>query len=375
MVNETFSGLAAWLALNRLGSSFFRSLRDAGQSPQALFAADAAALQALGFSAVACRRFDALREPGGTLRQQLAQDLDWLARQDAVQAISWDMPAYPPLLRQIPDPPPVLFVRGDAACLQRPQLALVGSRQATRAGLEDAFRFAQELAAHGLGVTSGLARGIDAAAHRGALAAGGITLAVMATGPDRTYPAGHAALAQAIVDGGGALLTEFPPGTEPRGGHFPRRNRLISGLSMGVLVVEAALPSGTLVTARLALEQGREVFAIPGSIHQPQSRGCHRLIRDGAALVETVGDILAELGGFRPQAAAAVPATASPVLEAPLQRLLACIGYHPTPVDVIVARSGCDPGTVLAQLTELELCGLVAPEAGGFSRIPQPAAG
>jgi DNA processing protein len=315
-----------------------------------------------------------MQAQGTPIRDALQRDLEWVqAHASNTRIVHWDSEDYPALLREITDPPPVLFVQGDAHVLQHPQIALVGSRQATHAGLEDAFRFARELAEHGICVSSGLARGIDAAAHRGALAGKGFTLGVMATGPDTVYPSSHAELASAICDQGGALVTEFPPGTAPHAAYFPRRNRIISGLSMGVLVVQATLKSGTLITARLAMEQGREVFAIPGSIHQPQSRGCHRLIRDGAALVETVDDILAELGGFQSLAVTQRPdgVAMPPGVTPELQAIMECIEFHPTPIDTIVARSQLDSAQVLSRLTELEIEGRIVSAAGGFARLPR----
>jgi DNA processing protein len=204
---------------------------------------------------------------------------------------------YPPLLREIPQAPPVLFVHGDPDCLRVPQLAMVGTRNPTPSGRETARQFAAHLAGAGMIITSGLALGIDAAAHQGALAGGGRTIAVMGTSLDRVYPAKHRDLARAIAERG-ALVSELPTGTPALAENFPRRNRLISGLALGVLVVEAALQSGSLITARLALDQGREVFAIPGSIHNPLAKGCHALIRQGAKLVETANDIVEELGAL-----------------------------------------------------------------------------
>jgi DNA processing protein len=284
-----------------------------------------------------------------------------------------DDPRYPDLLRQIPDPPPVLYVRGDPAALGNLQLAIVGSRNPTRGGLENARAFAAHLAGAGLTITSGLALGIDAAAHEGALAAGGTTIAVTGTGLDRVYPARHRELAHRIA-GQGALVSEFPPGTPPRPAHFPQRNRIISGLSLGTLVVEAARRSGSLVTARHALEQGREVFAIPGSIHNPLARGCHALIRQGAKLVETADDILEELGALAVAVTADATAPDAPAgageLDPEYRRLLDALGHDPLPIDELVARSGLTAESVSSMLLILELQGYVAPEAGGrYARI------
>jgi DNA processing protein len=221
-------------------------------------------------------------------------ELAWLS-ETGHHLVTWADTDYPPLLREIPAPPVVLYVIGDRQSLSHPQFAIVGSRNPTPMGRENAHAFAKTLAGAGLTITSGLALGIDGAAHRGALDAGGKTIAVVGTGLDRVYPARHRDLAHAVVQQG-ALVSEFPLGTPPKSENFPVRNRIISGLSLGTLVVEAAVQSGSLITARLATEQGREVFAIPGSIHSPQARGCHALIRQGAKLVETAQDILEELG-------------------------------------------------------------------------------
>ncbi len=295
-------------------------------------------------------------------------ELEWLARGQQ-HLVTWADADYPPLLRQIPDPPLALYVIGDRVALSRPQLAIVGSRNPTPAGRENARAFARHLAGAGLAITSGLALGIDGAAHRGALeASGGATLAVVATGLDRVYPARHKELAHEIA-GRGALVSEFPLGTPPLPENFPIRNRLISGLALGVLVVEAAVGSGSLITARLATDQGREVFAIPGSIHSPLARGCHALIRQGAKLVETAQDVLEELGALARVVAdsgAAPLSQALPAeLPAPMAQLLACLGYDPASIDQLVERSGLTTEAVSSMLLQLELQGLVEAGAGG----------
>lgn len=297
----------------------------------------------------------------------LAPTLAWLA-QPAHHLISWTDADYPPLLRQIPDPPLALYVTGDRALLSHPQLAIVGSRNPTPAGRENAQAFARHLAGAGLAITSGLALGIDGAAHRGALAAeGGATVAVVATGLDRVYPARHKELAHGIA-ARGALVSEFPLGTPPLAENFPIRNRLISGLALGVLVVEAAVGSGSLITARLATDQGREVFAIPGSIHSPLSRGCHALIRQGAKLVETANDVLEELGALARVVAEARPLPAD--LPAAQRQLLEHLGHDPAGVDQLVERSGLTAEAVSSMLLQLELQGLVEAGAGGkYQRI------
>ncbi|BCO32280.1 DNA processing protein DprA [Thiohalobacter sp. COW1] len=311
----------------------------------------------------------ALRRPD---RSGVERDLTWRESDPGNHIITRADAAYPQLLAAIPDPPPLLYVHGDPARLNDPQLALVGSRNPTRPGRDNAFEFARYLAAAGLTLTSGLALGVDAAGHQGALKADGYTLAVMGTGLDRVYPARHRDLAHAIVAAGGALVSELPVGSPPRAEHFPRRNRIISGLSLGVLVVEAALRSGSLITARAALEQGREVFAIPGSIHNPLARGCHALIRQGAKLVETGGDVLEELHALasialsQPDPPAPATAAAGAVRPSPEQRkLLEQMGYEPVTVDQLVTASGLTPEAVSSMLLILELEGRVASQAGG----------
>lgn len=303
---------------------------------------------------------------------------NWLDRPDAHLLTPADA-RYPALLREIASPPPQLFVRGNVAVLSLPQLAIVGSRNATPAGAETAYSFASHLAARGFCITSGLAEGIDAAAHRGALAARGRTLAVCGTGPDIVYPRQHEGLADEIVAAGGAIVSEFAPGTPVFRSNFPRRNRLISGLSVGTLVVEASVRSGALITARHAMEQGREVFAIPGSIHNPVARGCHQLIRNGAKLVETAADIVEELSGLLaslqlPDA----PARGGIAVEAPdsvaetnteYAELLAAMGWDPVDADSLVARSGLTIGEVSSMLLMLELQGSVrALSSGRYQR-------
>jgi len=309
------------------------------------------------------------RDPAG-----IERDLRWLDAPGR-HLLTADDPRYPPQLAAIPDRPPALFVLGDPAALSRPQLAIVGSRSATAAGRETALEFAARLAAAGLVITSGLAIGIDAAAHRGALHARGITIAVCGTGLDRVYPCEHAALAVEIA-ANGALVSEFPTGTRPLAHNFPRRNRLLSGLARGVLVIEAAARSGSLITARLAGEQGRDVMAMPGSIHNALARGCHRLIKDGAALVETVEDVLETLG---------LPVLATPAnsgadrhdpvenpggrLDSGAEILLNALGFGPTDLDRLVERTGLAAQAVISKLQLLELEGRVESLAGGrYSR-------
>lgn len=266
---------------------------------------------------------------------------------------------YPSQLRQLRDPPLVLYVIGDPEVLHWPQLAVVGSRNPSPDGLRHADQFARFIGNAGLTITSGLAQGIDAAAHRAALAVSSISVAVMATGADRIYPSSHQQLAREISESG-AIVTEYPVGAAARPQHFPKRNRIITGLSQGVLVIEAAVKSGSLISARHAVEQGREVFAIPGSIHNPLARGCHQLIRNGAKLVETAADILEELA---PQLTLTDALSTEPDMSPPhitltdpeYQLLWPHIGFDPQPVDVLVANSGLAPQAVASMLLRLEL--------------------
>tara|TARA_R110001592_G_scaffold363043_1_gene679572 strand:- start:53405 stop:54517 length:1113 start_codon:yes stop_codon:yes gene_type:complete len=278
---------------------------------------------------------------------------------------------YPPLLRGIHDPPPLLYVRGDPAILCRAQLAMVGSRKASPSGVKAAQEFAGLATRAGLQVTSGLALGIDAASHRGALAAGGSSVAVVATGIDRVYPVRHRGLAQELEQSG-CLVSEFPVGLAPVRSNFPRRNRIVSGLSLGVLVVEAALPSGSLITARAALEQGREVFTLPWSIYHQGGAGCLYLIRDGAKMVVSIDDVLEELGPMyglqQDLLAQEAPALAGPQLSTNLQRMLQLVGYERITADELSQFSALPVARVMAELSSLELLGLVCREGGGYIR-------
>lgn len=303
--------------------------------------------------------------------ERIQRLLDWCARHDTALVTPAD-DVYPAVLAMIPDPPPVLFVRGDPGLLTRPQIAVVGARRASRRGLADAAWIADELTRAGLLVTSGLALGVDGAAHTAALDAGGWTVAVLGSGPDRIYPRRHLELA-ARVRQRGALVTEFMPGMAPAPHHFPRRNRLISGLSLGVVVVEAAEHSGSLITARLAAAQGREVFAMPATARDPGGRGCHRLIREGARLLTSVDDVLEELPpelcmSLQPPSAlpAQRPGSASAQNEEPL---LALFDAEGSVFDELLLRSGLDAATLNARLFELELDGRVARERQRWVRL------
>ncbi len=294
----------------------------------------------------------------GAPAEAIEHSLAW-ASQPGQSIITLADGGYPPALLEIADPPSVLYVRGNPDLLHRRGIAVVGSRNATPQGIQTAESFARHLAAQGLCIVSGLALGIDAAAHRGALAAQGETVAVIGTGADRIYPARNKELAIAIAERG-AIVSEFPLGTPAVAYNFPRRNRIISGLARGVLVVEAAPESGSLITARLAAEQGREVFAIPGSIHSPVARGCHKLIKQGAKLVETAQDILEELGNF---AAAPMPA-AAPSAAPDESPILAALGHDPCSLDDLVERTGQSADQLLPELLSLELGGSLAPLPG-----------
>ena len=304
---------------------------------------------------------------------ELRCDLHWIEASGAQLILCTDA-AYPPLLAQTADAPPVLFVLGCVEALHTPQLAMVGSRKPTAAGRKTARDFAASLARAGLTITSGLAVGVDAASHEGALDANGVTVAVLGTGLDTVYPSQNTQLAARIREKG-ALVSEFPPRTAPLAQNFPRRNRIISGLAHGTLVVEAAERSGSLITARLAAEQGREVLAIPGSIHSPLSRGCHKLIRTGAALVASVEDVLSELQiplcrqGLTPHKA--VGGGVAP-LDKEYEMLLDALGFEPATLDDLAARTGIPGGAVASMLLILELGGRVAALPGGrYDRIPE----
>ncbi|MGD2082383.1 MAG: DNA-processing protein DprA [Chromatiales bacterium] len=365
--------LRAWLALlhaRGTGSVAIKGLIEQGLRPADLARLSQSELHALGITPEAARYLRSGDWP------EAEPGLAWLGADADRHLLTLDDDRYPAQLREIADPPPLLFVQGDWRTLHDPQVAVVGSRNPTVDGRANARGFAAYLSRAGLAVTSGLATGIDAAAHRGALDAGGPTIAVLGTGADRVYPAQHRELAHAIA-AGGALVAELPPGTSVRAAHFPRRNRIISGLSLGVLVVEATIRSGSLITARLAGEHGREVFAIPGSIHNPLARGCHALIRQGAKLVEEAGDVLAELApllgaGQYPaeeQPTAAARELPPDALDDDYRSLLESLGFDPQPVDVLVERTGLPAETVASMLLLLEMQGHVSSAPGGrFAR-------
>lgn len=363
--------LRFWLALWRtakIGPLRFFELLNIFPDLETLYRASTDSLKSLGLTDDIIQ---AIKHPDW---KSVDLDLRWAEGKNN-HIITYYQAEYPQQLKEIKSAPPLLFVKGDPAILNRPQLAIVGSRNPTPGGVEHAQQFAQELSGAGLVITSGLALGIDAAAHRGCLNASGATIAVLGSSLDRIYPVSNTQLADQLVEKG-ALVSEFPLATRPKAEHFPQRNRIVSGLSLGVLVVEATLRSGSLITARLAGEQGREVFAIPGSIHNPLSRGCHALIRQGAKLVETIHDVIEELTPLSLAFAASpeppAPLTDKNFLAADHQQLLKCIDFEPTSVDCIVKRSGLNTAKVTSMLTVLELKNQISSvPSGGYRRNPK----
>jgi DNA processing protein len=327
-----------------------------------------------------------LARPGEAVATHIQNALNWFDPDQHQYLITWDNPIYPPLLRHIPDPPLLLYVKGSLEYLNKPSLAIVGSRNPTAQGARNAFEFASSLSKAGFNIVSGLALGIDSAAHEGALSHElGTTVAVIGTGIDRVYPAKNRELAHGIVERG-VIVSEYPVGTPPRDLHFPQRNRIIAGLSRGVLVVEAALKSGSLITGRLAADFGRDVFAIPGSIHSVQSKGCHTLIKQGAKLVDTVDDIVGDFCVKQNEIAVSEEQRSSQIeignngsslstisrgivdstgvsldgLEADAQRLLTYMAFDAYHADELQSLCEMDNATVLSQLLQLELAGVVA---------------
>lgn len=381
--------LRLWRLLQQSSTRFHRLLEVFAEPAQAL-AASPSAWRAAGIGTSALTRLQhwqagADPELARELDEGVAADLAW-AERAGQHLLTLACPDYPALLREIPDAPPLLFLRGNAELLGLPQLAVVGSRHPSHTGLADARDFAADLVRAGLVITSGLASGIDGAAHSGAMRAGGRTIAVLGTGADRGYPREHHRLYEEIVATGSLVVSEYLPGTPPLAQHFPRRNRVISGLSLGVLVIEAAPDSGSLITARLAAEHGRPVWALPGSRHHPQARGCLQLIRDGASLVTETRHVLEELpalmGYLREQLSLAVepPPTVpaaprpGPAADPAAQTLLALLGQECRHADWLIAMSDLPPAVVLRSLSQLEMAGLVASVPGGYERLPAGAA-
>jgi DNA processing protein len=366
--------LAAWLRLERAGGIGPRTglrLLEAFGSVEAIFAAGADAL-AVHLDPARARALCAA--PSGELERLLEATLRW-REQPGHQVLALGEPGYPELLAHIPDPPLLLYIKGHVELLASPMLAMVGSRNASAQGKANALAFAESLSGAGLCIVSGLALGIDAAAHEGALKGGGSTVAVVGTGPDLVYPARNRLLSERIgVEG--CIVSEYPVGTPPLPGNFPKRNRIISGLAAGVLVVEAAVQSGSLITARQAAEQGRDVFAIPGSIHAALAKGCHILIREGARLVDTAADVLdamalSPLARWPAHARAHAERAGGPAGTPPgavpdgLDTLLAALGHDPVEPDALLATSGMSPALLSSQLLTLELAGLLERRPGG----------
>lgn len=364
---------AAWFRLlGSVGRGPARRLLAACGSAQAVFATRAATLREIAGAKAA----EALAKEPEHHAERLAAARAWLAGGEQRQVLTIADPGYPPALLQTADPPLLLYVHGDASRLAGPTLAIVGSRHPTAQGADNARAFADALAARGWTIVSGLAAGIDAAAHEGALRAGpggAGTVAVVGTGPDRVYPPAHRELAHRIVRQG-AIVSEFAPGTPALAEHFPQRNRIIAGLAAGTLVAEAAVRSGSLITARLAAEAGREVFAIPGSIHSPQSRGCHALLKQGAKLVETAEDVAEELRGAVVGSArsAGAPQASLPLAPEPAgaaareDPLLEAMGHDPVTLDALLARTGDTVDRLSARLLDLELDDRIARLPGGL---------
>lgn len=377
------SGVSDWLCLWRvpnLGASLFNRLLTSFDSLQSVFEASPKRLMALGLNQDQITAIKTYANGSNkSLQDGVALDLEWLAG-DNNHLITILDPAYPSLLKEITTPPPLLFVRGDPDLLNWPQIAIVGSRHPSRQGLQNATQFAEHFVRQGFTVTSGLAMGVDAAAHEGALKGDGPTIGVTAHGLDKIFPKRSRSLADAMLENG-AWVSEFPIGVAPKPSYFPRRNRIISGLSLGVLVVEAAVKSGSLITARQAIDQNREVFAIPGSIHNPLAKGCHALIRQGAKLVEKAEDITEELLPLlnyqRSQlqldfAQEPLPATGQlPVHAYPAKsyefQILEVLDHDPMLVDEIVVRTGMNVADVNATLVMLELDGAISAQPAGYS--------
>lgn len=386
----TSAPAADWLRLWRLVQQSLASTRRLLQhfpTPGAALAAAPMLWRELGLPPASIERLAAWQygdDPAlcRELEEGLAADLAW-CEAPGQGLVAIDHPDYPALLREIEDPPPLLFLKGDPMLLGLPQLALVGTRHPSLTGRADAEAFAGELARAGLVITSGLARGVDAAAHVGALRAGGRTLAVLGTGVDRPYPRENSRLFHNIVHEGGLVVSEFLPGEPPLSRNFPRRNRIISGLSLGVLVVEAAPESGSLITARLAANQGRMVWALPGSRHNVQAQGCISLIREGASAVTTVPQILADLppmlgllqghllaATVQDEQASGRATRAGAALEPGLRLVLEALGEEPRHPDMVIGVTGQPAPLVLQALSRLEIAGLIAAVPGGYARRP-----
>lgn len=366
-----------WIAVAALpgvGPASLKKLWEAGWTPSKLLRASSGELQQLRLSAKSKSALRAFQKESGPLFQAVHRVEHWLARSETHALISFSDENYPELLKALSDPPPLLFAKGNIAALSLPQLAIVGSRSASSSGLRHATAFADSLSRSGFVITSGLALGIDAAAHQAAVNNGLPTVAVLGSGLERVYPARNRILAERIINNDGVLLSEFFPATPPVAANFPRRNRIISGLSVGVLVVEAARQSGSLITARFALEQGREVFALPGALNNPMSRGCHQLIRNGAVLVDNDQQIIEELGSLLGSMAEQVPSgelllsAELPELSNDERQLLQMLGFEPCHIDQLCAISGISVAALSQRLISLELKGYISSQGMVYSR-------
>lgn len=361
---------ADWLLLQRMdgfGPQRIHQLLQYFPTPNAFFTADPDSLSDFSDKLRECHAD--LQRPNHPLREQVKRDVAYLQEQQ-IQVIHCQDDRYPPLLREIGVPPPVLYIKGDSRYLLQPQLAVVGARKAGQAALTVTQQWSKTLAEQGLLITSGLALGIDAAAHQGCLQANQPTIAVLAHGMDQIYPKRHGALAQQIIECG-ALVSEFPLGIEPKRDHFPRRNRIISGLSLGVWVVEAALKSGSLITAQYAIEQNREVFAMPGMIHNPVAQGCNWLIKQGASLVDEADDILTGLAWQKrvQKAENEVPDDALLGLSEEAKSLLQYIPFEPVHLDQLMALTRRDSAELSPHILALEIGGFIENRAGNYQRI------
>ncbi|MFC7369156.1 MULTISPECIES: DNA-processing protein DprA [Vreelandella] len=367
-----------WLVVNALpGMGALRTARLVARQPQW----PDGWLAALPSQAASALRLW-LTHPERSPLQEVVDDAEaWCRSGFNRHLLHRDHPAWPELLNQLPDPPVVLWAQGDLTALNGPKLAMVGTRRPTSEGSGNAQAFARELASRGWCIVSGMALGVDGVVQRAALAAGGQSIAVLGCGVDVIYPPRHRDLHEQLSSvAGGLLLSEHPPGTVARSAFFPRRNRIVTGLSLGTLVVEAAEKSGSLVSARLALEQGRDLFALPGSLHNVQARGCLQLLRSGATLVRHVDDILEELQhwaeSFMPAASVAndeeISASVSNDTELPADTLLSALSATPTPIDVLVQIAGVTVSECQQRLLMLELDGKVAQQAGGWVRLTRP---
>lgn len=388
------SPLEVWLILHQvpqLSAHHIHQLLEYWHTPQAIIAASETDLQAHRLTS---EQITYIKRPD---QQKIKNWKAWGEKKTNRAVLTWDNPHYPALLKQIPAPPILLFCEGDVKLLSEPQLAIVGSRRPSPNGIELTHYFAKELVNAGLTITSGLALGIDAASHQAALAAEGKTIAVLGSGLNHIYPQQHDPLAKAIIENHGLLLSEFSPETPPKRYHFPQRNRIISGLSLGVLVVEAALRSGSLITARLAVDYGREVFALPGSLFHKLSHGCLYLIQQGAKLVTHLDDILIELTSLTSYCYQSKPDSSmyhanflnsnvsisqkkqivhqdhdlstEIILDQQQQKLLQCVDYSATHIDLLIARSGMMIPQIMALIPILELAGYIALVPGGYLRL------